>query len=46
VQEQDAVDLIHALMSTEVYRLLVVDRNWAPERYRQWLATTLVQQLT
>ena len=46
VQEHDAVDLIHALMSPEVYRLLVVDRNWPPERYQQWLATTLIQQLT
>ena len=44
--EHDAVDLIHALMSPEVYRLLVVDRNWPPEKYQHWLATTLVQQLT
>ena len=46
LRERDAVDLIHALMSPEVYRLLVVDRNWTPERYQQWLATTLLQQLT
>jgi AcrR family transcriptional regulator len=46
LQEQDAVDVIHALMSPEVYRLLLVDRGWSPERYQQWLATTLVQQLT
>jgi AcrR family transcriptional regulator len=46
LQAHDAVDLIHALMSPEVYRLLVVDRGWPPEKYQQWLATTLVQQLT
>lgn len=46
VQGHDAVDLIHALVSPEVYRLLVVDRNWSPEKYQQWLATTLIQQLT
>jgi AcrR family transcriptional regulator len=46
LQAHDAVDLIHALMSPEVYRLLVVDRAWPPEKYQQWLATTLVQQLT
>ncbi len=46
LRERDAADLIHALMSPEVYRLLVGDRSWAPERYQQWLATTLVQQLT
>ena len=46
LRERDAADLIHALMSPEVYRLLVGDRDWTPERYQQWLATTLAQQLT
>lgn len=44
--EGDAADMIHAFMSPEVYRLLVIDRGWTPDRYRQWLATTLSQQLT
>jgi AcrR family transcriptional regulator len=46
LRERDAADLMHALMSPEVYRLLVGDRRWTPERYQQWLATTLTQQLT
>jgi AcrR family transcriptional regulator len=46
LRERDAADLIHALMSPEVYRLLVGDRAWTPERYQQWLASTLTQQLT
>ena len=46
LRERDAADLIHALMSPEVYRLLVGDRGWTPERYEQWLATILTQQLT
>ena len=46
LRERDAADLIHALMSPEIYRLLVGDRGWAPERYRQWLTTTLSEQLT
>jgi AcrR family transcriptional regulator len=46
LRERDAADLIHALMSPEVYRLLVGDRGWTPARYQQWLATTLTQQLT
>ena len=46
LRERDAADLIHALMSPEVYRLLVGDRRWKPERYQEWLATTLAQQLT
>jgi AcrR family transcriptional regulator len=46
VKPRDAEDRVHALMSPEVYRLLVVDRGWNPARYRDWLATTLTEQLT
>jgi AcrR family transcriptional regulator len=46
LRERDAADLIHALMSPEVYRLLVGDRGWKPDRYQQWLVQTLTQQLT
>lgn len=46
LRERDAADLIHALMSPDVYRLLVGDRGWTPERYEAWLAETLTQQLT
>ncbi|HLM18444.1 MAG TPA: helix-turn-helix domain-containing protein [Acidimicrobiia bacterium] len=42
---REAEDRVHALMSPEVYRLLVVDRDWSPEQYRTWLTATLAQQL-
>lgn len=45
LRERDAADLIHALMSPEMYQLLVLDRGWKPERYVEWLTTVLVQQL-
>jgi TetR/AcrR family transcriptional regulator, regulator of autoinduction and epiphytic fitness len=45
LRERDAADIIHALMSPEVYRLLTGDRRWAPERYEQWLVGILVDQL-
>jgi AcrR family transcriptional regulator len=45
LRERDAADIIHALMSPEVYRLLVGDRGWHPDRYRQWLTDTLIGQL-
>jgi AcrR family transcriptional regulator len=45
LRERDAGDIIHALMSPEVYGLLVVDRGWPPERYTTWLTETLVNQL-
>jgi AcrR family transcriptional regulator len=45
LRERDAADLIHALMSPELYRLLVVDRGWSPGRYEEWLGRTLTEQL-
>jgi AcrR family transcriptional regulator len=45
LRERDAADIIHALMSPEVYRLLVGDRGWEPERYERWLTAILVDQL-
>lgn len=45
LRERDAADIIHALVSPEVYGLLVVDRDWSVERYETWLGDTLVSQL-
>jgi len=45
LHERDAADIIHALMSPEVYRLLVGDGGWTPERYQQWLTGILIDQL-
>jgi AcrR family transcriptional regulator len=45
LRERDAADIIHALMSPEVYRLLVGDRGWSTEKYAHWLKQTLASQL-
>jgi AcrR family transcriptional regulator len=45
MRERDAADLIHALLSPEMYRLLVVDRGWKTERYQRWLTATVIGQL-
>jgi AcrR family transcriptional regulator len=45
LREREAADIIHALMSPEVYRLLVRDRGWRAERYEQWLSDILISQL-
>lgn len=45
LRERDAADIIHALLSPEVYGLLVVDRRWPRERYETWLTEILVDQL-
>jgi AcrR family transcriptional regulator len=45
LRERDAADIVHALLSPELYRLLVVDRGWAAKRYQRWLIETLAAQL-
>jgi AcrR family transcriptional regulator len=45
LRARDAGDIIHALTSPEVYRLLVIDRGWSSERYEQWLTGILIDQL-
>jgi AcrR family transcriptional regulator len=43
---REAADIVHALMSPQVYRLLVIDRAWNPERYQRWATEALIQHLT
>jgi AcrR family transcriptional regulator len=45
LREREAADIVHVLMSPEVYRLFVADRGWSPARYEKWLRNALVQQL-
>jgi AcrR family transcriptional regulator len=45
MRARDAADIIHALASPELYRLLVVDRQWSTDRYERWLADVLADQL-
>jgi AcrR family transcriptional regulator len=41
----DAVALVSAITLPEVYRELVRDRGWTPDRYQEWVERSLVQQL-
>lgn len=42
---EEATDVLWALTSYELYRMLVVEQGWAPERYETWLAQLLIQHL-
>jgi AcrR family transcriptional regulator len=42
---EDARDLIWTLCSTPVHDLLVRERKWTSERYRDWLAAALKREL-
>ena len=45
LRERDAADIIYAVASPEVYRLLVLERGWSGERYQEWMEDTLIDQL-
>jgi AcrR family transcriptional regulator len=40
-----ARDLLWALISPELYLLLVVERGWPPENYERWLAGAIADEL-
>jgi hypothetical protein len=41
----EATDLLWALGSAEMFRMLVVDRNWPPEKYERKLTRLLQESL-
>ncbi|MGD0019692.1 MAG: helix-turn-helix domain-containing protein [Candidatus Limnocylindrales bacterium] len=42
---ETAAEILFAIGSPEVYRLLVVDRGWSGSRFEQWYAETLARLL-
>ncbi|MGC7101634.1 hypothetical protein ACPZ19_43760 [Amycolatopsis lurida] len=42
---EHAADLLYALLSTQLYLLLVRDRAWTPDQWEQWTYNTLRPQL-
>lgn len=45
IDETTASDLLWSFSNEEIYRELVHERGWSPDRYEIWLANTLVAQL-
>jgi AcrR family transcriptional regulator len=41
----EAADILFAVGSPEVYRLLVIDRGWSPERFEAWYVDTIERLL-
>lgn len=41
----EATDLLWALCSAQMFRLLVVERGWPPDRYQAWLTSSLIQSV-
>jgi AcrR family transcriptional regulator len=42
---EEATDVLWALTSYELYRMLVVEQRWEPARYEMWLEQLLIEQL-
>ena len=42
---QTARDIVWMLTGGDVYRMLVRERGWSPQKYQRWLADTLVKLL-
>ncbi|MDG4824083.1 helix-turn-helix domain containing protein [Asanoa sp. WMMD1127] len=45
VTAADAADRLYAILSPELYLMLVRERGWSPERYTEWAFDTLRPQL-
>lgn len=45
VTAEDARDVLWTYNSAEVYRLLVIERRWSPQRYGTWIADALTAAL-
>jgi AcrR family transcriptional regulator len=45
ISERDAADIIHAIVSPDMYRLLTRERGWSADRFEHWLAGTLTELL-
>lgn len=45
MSERDAADIIHAIVSPDLYRLLTRERGWSSDRFEHWLAGTLTELL-
>ena len=42
---EEATDVLWALTSYDLYRMLVAEQHWEPVRYETWLAQLLIEQL-
>jgi hypothetical protein len=41
LDKSEAADIVYALLSPEVHRILTVERGWPADRYERWIARSL-----
>jgi hypothetical protein len=45
LDKTEAADIVYALLSPEVHRILTVERGWSADRYEHWIARSLATLL-
>jgi AcrR family transcriptional regulator len=45
LDKTEAADIVYALMSPDVHRILTVERGWSADRYERWIARSLATLL-
>jgi len=45
LDNSEAADIVYALLSPEVHRILTVERGWPADRYERWIARSLATLL-
>jgi AcrR family transcriptional regulator len=45
LDSSEAADMVYALLSPDVYRILTVERGWPADRYERWIARLLATLL-
>ena len=46
LDKTEAADIVYALLSPDVHRILTVERGWPADRYERWIARSLATLLT
>ncbi len=45
LDRQSAAEILWTLTARDLYRMLVVERDWTPEQYEKWLGELLIRSL-
>ena len=46
LDKTEAADIVYAVLSPDVHRILTVERGWPADRYERWIARSLATLLT
>jgi hypothetical protein len=44
LDKTEAADIVYAVLSPDVHRILTVERRWPADRYERWIARSLLTE--